>query len=49
MCFSNYSNKFAGIIVNVIFLLVTTITPGVLSYVKNLPVHTVGGGPTGAE
>lgn len=44
-----FFNQIVGIIVSVCFLLAATITPGVLSYVKNLPVHTIGGGPKDAD
>uniref|UniRef100_A0A8W8LAM1 Nose resistant-to-fluoxetine protein N-terminal domain-containing protein n=1 Tax=Magallana gigas TaxID=29159 RepID=A0A8W8LAM1_MAGGI len=44
-----WSNQIVGIIVSVCFLLAATITPGVLSYVKNLPAHTIGGGPKDAD
>ncbi|XP_062571953.1 LOW QUALITY PROTEIN: nose resistant to fluoxetine protein 6-like [Saccostrea cucullata] len=44
-----FFNKILGAIVTLVFLLAATITPGVLSYVKNLPVHTIGGGPKDAD
>ncbi|XP_061163959.1 nose resistant to fluoxetine protein 6-like [Saccostrea echinata] len=44
-----FFNKIAGAVVTFVFLLAATITPGVLSYVKNLPVHTIGGGPKDAD
>ncbi|XP_061164514.1 nose resistant to fluoxetine protein 6-like [Saccostrea echinata] len=44
-----FFDKIAGAVVTLVFLLAATITPGVLSYVKNLPVHTIGGGPKDAD
>uniref|UniRef100_A0A8W8LEU9 Nose resistant-to-fluoxetine protein N-terminal domain-containing protein n=3 Tax=Magallana gigas TaxID=29159 RepID=A0A8W8LEU9_MAGGI len=40
-----FFNQIIGITVSVVFLLAATITPGVLSYVEDFPVHFLGGGP----
>ncbi|XP_048777957.2 nose resistant to fluoxetine protein 6-like isoform X2 [Ostrea edulis] len=44
-----YFNKIVGAMVSAVFLLIFTITPGVISYVNNLPLHTDGGGPKDAD
>ncbi|XP_048777960.2 nose resistant to fluoxetine protein 6-like [Ostrea edulis] len=44
-----YFNKIVGAIISAIFLLAFTIIPGVISYMNNLSLHSIGGGPKDAD